>query len=74
MVRPCNLKFKCTVNNYKVLTKDKIYTCEEESTLYPGVYFVRGNNNTVTSVSRGDYGIVFLEDLRDEKLEEILKN
>lgn len=73
MVIPCNLKFKCTVNNYKVLTKDKIYTCEEESTLYPGVYFVRGNNNTVTSVSRGDWGIVFLEDLRDEKIEEILK-
>jgi hypothetical protein len=73
MVRSCDLKFKCTVNNYKVLTKDKIYTCEEESTLYPGVYFVRGNNNAVISVSRGDWGIVFLDELRDEKIEEILK-
>lgn len=73
MVKSCNLKFKCLVDKYKVLTKDKIYTCEEESTLYPGVYFVRGNNNAVTSVSRGDWGIVFLDDLRDEKIEEILK-
>ncbi len=73
MIEKCNIKFKCLVDKYKVLTKDKIYTCEEESTLYPGVYFVKGNNNAITSVSREDWGIVFLDDLRDKKIEEILK-
>lgn len=67
------MKFKCTVDSYSVLTKDKIYTCEEESLLYPGVYFVKADGNTLFTVSPGDSGIVFIDELRNQKIEEILK-
>jgi hypothetical protein len=72
MSKECHVKFKCVVDKYKVLSKDKIYTCHEESKLYPGVYYVEGNNNLITSVSRDDWGLVFLDTLRIEKIDEIL--
>ena len=76
MVKECNLKFKCLVDKYGALIKNKIYTCHEESTLFEGVYFVKGENNTITSVGRDDKDLIFLDDLdkfRIESIDDILK-
>jgi hypothetical protein len=75
MVKECNLKFKCLIDKYGALKKNKIYTCHEESTLFEGVYFVKGENNIIVSVGRVDKDLIFFDDLdkyRKESIDDIL--
>jgi hypothetical protein len=68
------LKFKCLVSKYGHLTKDKIYTCIEKSTLFDDVYFVKGDNGAITSIHKDDPDFVFIDQLRIQKIGEILKS
>lgn len=67
-------KLKCLVSKYGHLTKDKIYSCIEESNLFDNVYFVEGDNGAITSIHKDDPDFVFIDQLRIQKIEEILKS